>query len=262
MVISALAGVKPAAMTAAAATNAILSFGMSGITSLLKGFPRLSRRNGRPWVSKTLTATDRAAWKTGYHAYGLWQPTNGPGAPMETGQCPVPEIRALYDRFSRFLGRRGRAGDAGPSSRDPDAPGGATGGCPPDTVCGGRPRGPRGNKGGVPPATVCGGRPRGPRRRRAPLVMLQHHGAPRSSTLYHKRMVRVIVFSRLLGASAPLDDVPHRRRDASYPKDAKRRSHVPSYYDRGYLSAARRDGGASQAARDDAGGRGGVPRIP
>ena len=30
----------------------------------------------------------------------------------------------------------------------------------------------------------------------------------------------------------------------------------------GTESAARRDGGASQAARDDAGGRGGVPRIP
>ncbi len=31
-------------------------------------------------------------------------------------QCPVPEIRAPYDRFSRFPGRSGRAGDAGRST--------------------------------------------------------------------------------------------------------------------------------------------------
>ena len=42
-------------------------------------------------------------------------------------------------------------------------------------------------------------------------------------------------FSRLLGASARLDDAPHRRRGTSCPKNAKRRSHVPSYCDRGYL---------------------------
>ncbi len=42
-------------------------------------------------------------------------------------------------------------------------PRGDTGGVPPVTVCGGRPRGPRGDTGGVPPVTVCGGHPRGPR---------------------------------------------------------------------------------------------------
>ncbi len=81
-----------------------------------------------------------------------------------------------------------------------------------------------------------------------------------------------VAFRAFWRASAPLDDpssaaaaplrrvdVPHRRRDASCPKDAKRRSHVPSYCDRGYQGAARRDAGASQAARD-AGGRGGAPR--
>ncbi len=32
-----------------------------------------------------------------------------------------------YDRFSRFLGRRGGAGDAGPSASLPDPPGGSEG---------------------------------------------------------------------------------------------------------------------------------------
>ncbi len=36
-------------------------------------------------------------------------------------------------------------------------PRGATGGCPPDTVCGGRPRGPRGATGGCPPGSVMRG---------------------------------------------------------------------------------------------------------
>ena len=45
---------------------------------------------------------------------------------------------------------------------------------------------------------------------------------------------RRVAFRAFWGASAPLDDVPHRWRDASCPKDAKRRSHVPSYCDGGY----------------------------
>ncbi len=66
-------------------------------------------------------------------------------------------------------------------------------------------------------------------------------------------------FSRLLGASTPLDDVPHRRRDAFCPKDAKRRSHVPSYCDRGYWGGGA--GTASPAHRRPRGDTGGAPRA-
>ncbi len=96
-------------------------------------------------------------------------------------------------------------------------PRGAAGGCPPDTVCGGRPRDPRGDgksdpKGGVArlPDVV------------ARRVWCTHTTARRAlSTLYHNRMVRVIVFSRLLGRKRRAGDAGHRQAALTPPQGAK-----------------------------------------
>ncbi len=78
-----------------------------------------------------------------------------PRTTLELGWWPVSAKLYAYDRFSRFLGRRGGAGDGGPSASLLDAPRG-------------REKRPEGRR--------C----EAPGRRRAPLVMLQHHGATRS----------------------------------------------------------------------------------
>ncbi len=78
--------------------------------------------------------------------------------------CGLWAMGGVTLRRFRWLGREEwRAVLRRTEGRPGTGPRGATGGVPPDTFCGGRPRGPRGETGGVPPDTFCGGRPRGPR---------------------------------------------------------------------------------------------------
>ncbi len=59
---------------------------------------------------------------------------------------------------------------------------------------------------------------------------------PRDESVRARKAVRRVVFRGRRRASAPLDDVQHLRRDASYPEAAKRQSYVPPSYENKYLA--------------------------
>ncbi len=91
------------------------------------------------------------------------------------------------------------------------APSGVAGAPPAYGVGGTTPRAPRGSR--PPPGRRCAGDAVPAPETRSPLH--------RPSTLYHDRMVRVIVFSRLLGRKHRAGDAGHRQAALTPPKGAK-----------------------------------------